>query len=253
MRQMNDPCRGGSRSAGCRFEALKPDPRNARVHSDRQVALIADSIRAFGFNVPVLVDEKGGLLAGHGRALAARRLGLAEVPTISLGHLTETERRAFIIADNRLGELASWDDAQLRVEFEELKVPRPRFLPLCDRFRDQRNRPPIRSGSASLPPGRAGRARDAISDRALATRSGAIGDRALSPSRGQATSGRSGPIVWFAATGLPPPPFSRTTPLSEAGRRRRGKARVFIQWTVVRRRRARKRRLETSIPRGVAG
>jgi ParB-like nuclease family protein len=94
-------------------EALTPDPRNARVHSARQIARIADSIAAFGFNVPVLVDEKGGVLAGHGRVLAARRLGLKEVPTIALDHMTEAESRAFMIADNRLGELASWDDGRL--------------------------------------------------------------------------------------------------------------------------------------------
>jgi ParB-like chromosome segregation protein Spo0J len=103
-------------------EALKPEKRNARVHSDRQVGRIADSIAAFGFNVPVLVDEKGGVLAGHGRVLAARRLKLEEVPTITLDHLTEAERRAFMIADNRLGELASWDDARLGLELEELKT-----------------------------------------------------------------------------------------------------------------------------------
>ena len=97
-------------------DALTPDPRNARVHSERQVARIADSIAAFGFNVPVLVDGKGGVLAGHGRLLAARRLGLEEVPTITLDHLDEARRRAFMIADNRLAELASWDDGRLGLE-----------------------------------------------------------------------------------------------------------------------------------------
>src|SRR5260370_21750429 len=89
------------------IEALTPDPRNARVHVPRQVARIADSIAAFGFNVPVLVDEKGGVLAGHGRVLAARRLGLEEVPAIALDHLNEAERRAFMIADNPLRDPAS--------------------------------------------------------------------------------------------------------------------------------------------------
>jgi ParB-like chromosome segregation protein Spo0J len=103
------------------LDALIPDKRNARVHVPRQVARIADSIAAFGFNVPVLIDEKGGVLAGHGRVLAARRLGLKEVPTIALDHLSETQARAFMIADNRLGELASWDDGRLRLELEELK------------------------------------------------------------------------------------------------------------------------------------
>ena len=102
-------------------EALTPDKRNARIHSARQVARIADSIAAFGFNVPILVDEKGGVLAGHGRLLAAKRLGLREAPTITLGHLNEARRRAFVIADNRLGELASWDQARLGAELKELK------------------------------------------------------------------------------------------------------------------------------------
>ena len=102
-------------------EALTPDKRNARIHSARQVARIADSIAAFGFNVPILVDEKRGVLAGHGRLLAAKRLGLREAPTITLGHLNEARRRAFVIADNRLGELASWDQARLGAELKELK------------------------------------------------------------------------------------------------------------------------------------
>jgi ParB-like chromosome segregation protein Spo0J len=102
------------------LDALIPDKRNARVHPARQVVRIADSIAAFGFNVPVLIDDKGGVLAGHGRVLAARRLGLKEVPTIALDHLSETQARAFMIADNRLGELASWDGARLGLELEEL-------------------------------------------------------------------------------------------------------------------------------------
>jgi ParB-like nuclease domain len=101
--------------------ALTPDKRNARIHSARQVARIANSIAAFGFNVPILVDEKGGVLAGHGRLLAAKRLRLREAPTIALGHLNEAQRRAFVIADNRLGEVASWDDGRLGAELKELK------------------------------------------------------------------------------------------------------------------------------------
>src|ERR1700739_283531 len=85
------------------LEALTPDPRNARVHTPRQVARIADSIAAFGFNVPVLIDAKGRVLAGHGGVLAARRLGLKQVPTIALDHLSEAQARAFMIADNRVG------------------------------------------------------------------------------------------------------------------------------------------------------
>jgi len=102
-------------------ESLTPNPENARVHGPRQIARIADSIAAFGFNVPILIDGDGAVLAGHGRVLAARRLGLREVPTIALDHLSEPERRAFMIADNRLAELASWDDRRLGVELKALK------------------------------------------------------------------------------------------------------------------------------------
>jgi hypothetical protein len=112
----------GDRRIAVRFPPLEPlwhDKRNARVHSARQVARIADSIAAFGFNLPVLVEEKGGVLAGNG--LAARRMGLKEVPTIVLDHLGEAERRAFMIADNRLPELAFWDDVRLGLEFSEFK------------------------------------------------------------------------------------------------------------------------------------
>jgi ParB-like chromosome segregation protein Spo0J len=101
--------------------SLRPAERNARAHSARQVARIAESIAAFGFNVPVLVDEKARILAGHGRVLAARRLGLKEVPTIMLAHLDEAERRAFMIADNRTAELASWDEGRLGLELRELR------------------------------------------------------------------------------------------------------------------------------------
>ena len=102
-------------------ESLTPNERNARLHSARQVRRIADSIAAFGFNVPVLIDAGGVVLAGHGRLLAAKRLGLKEVPTIRLDHLTDAQRRAFMIADNRLAERASWDDRRLAVELAGLK------------------------------------------------------------------------------------------------------------------------------------
>jgi len=101
-------------------EALEPDPRNARLHPAGQVSRIADSIAAFGFNVPVLIDGESRVVAGHGRLLAAKRLGLAEIPTIALDHLSEAERRAFMIADNRLTELACWDDKRLGEELREL-------------------------------------------------------------------------------------------------------------------------------------
>lgn len=101
--------------------ALEPDRRNARIHPEGQVRRIADSIEAFGFNVPVLIDGENRVVAGHGRLLAARRLGLGEIPTIALDHLGEAERSAFMIADNRLAELASWDMGRLGEELEELK------------------------------------------------------------------------------------------------------------------------------------
>lgn len=99
---------------------LIPYTGNARTHSDKQVAQIAASIRKFGFTNPVLIDEEGGIVAGHGRVAAAKQLGIAEVPTIVLGHLTPAERRAYVIADNRLAELAGWDREILKIEFQAL-------------------------------------------------------------------------------------------------------------------------------------
>ncbi len=99
---------------------LRLDPGNPRTHSPKQVAQIARSIEAFGFNVPVLVDGTGKVIAGHGRILACRRLGLAEVPTIQLEHLSEAQARAFLIADNRLGEIATWDDRLLAEQLRAL-------------------------------------------------------------------------------------------------------------------------------------
>ena len=96
--------------------------RNARTHSARQVQQIAASLREFGFIVPVVVNEKGVLLAGHGRLRAAQLLGFKEVPTIAVTHLTEELQRAFMLADNRLAELAGWDEDLLRVELQELSV-----------------------------------------------------------------------------------------------------------------------------------
>src|SRR5438270_5577962 len=94
-------------------EQLRPDPRNPRLHSERQLKQIARSIDTFGFNVPVLADREGNLLAGHGRVEAARRLGFREIPVIWLEHLTPEQARAFSIADNRLAETSSWDDRLL--------------------------------------------------------------------------------------------------------------------------------------------
>lgn len=98
-------------------DSLIPYARNSRTHSDEQVAQIAASIREFGFTNPVLVDGNNGVIAGHGRLLAAQKLGLAEVPVIELAHLSDTQKRAYIIADNKLAINAGWDDAMLAVEF----------------------------------------------------------------------------------------------------------------------------------------
>src|SRR5580698_13473 len=102
-------------------EKLIPWARNPRTHSGAQVAQIAASIAEFGFNNPILVDTKAGIIAGHGRLLAARKLGLTEVPVIVLDHLTEAQKRAYVIADNKLAENAGWDDDLLRVEIEALQ------------------------------------------------------------------------------------------------------------------------------------
>ena len=103
------------------LDRLLPYAANARTHSDHQVAQIAGSIAAFGFNVPCLVDERGVLIAGHGRLLAARNLELETVPVIRLEHLSEAQVRAFRLADNRIAENAGWDDELLRVELEQLR------------------------------------------------------------------------------------------------------------------------------------
>ena len=99
---------------------LIPYARNSRTHSDAQVAQIAGSIKEFGFTNPVLIDADGGIIAGHGRVLAARKLNMPEVPCIELGHLTAAQRRAYVIADNKLALNAEWDDAMLRLELDDL-------------------------------------------------------------------------------------------------------------------------------------
>jgi DNA modification methylase len=100
---------------------LIPHARNARTHSEDQVAQIAGSIAEFGFVNPVLVGDDGVIVAGHGRVLAARKLGLADAPVIVLSHLTPTQRRALMIADNRIAENAGWDDAMLGAELAALR------------------------------------------------------------------------------------------------------------------------------------
>jgi len=103
------------------IDSLIPYARNSRTHSDAQVAQIAASIKEFGFTNPVLIDEEGGIIAGHGRVMAARKLKLAEVPCIRLSHLTDTQKRAYVIADNKLALNAGWDNEMLQVEFADLK------------------------------------------------------------------------------------------------------------------------------------
>ena len=102
-------------------ETLIPYARNSRTHSDAQVAQIAASIKEFGFTNPVLIDQGVGIIAGHGRVLAARKLGLPEVPCIRLGHLTDAQKRAYVLADNKLALNAGWDTEMLKVEFADLQ------------------------------------------------------------------------------------------------------------------------------------
>jgi DNA modification methylase len=101
---------------------LLPYARNSRTHSDEQISQIASSVREFGFTNPILVSPENDIIAGHGRALAAAKLGMAEVPCIRLGHLTETQRKAYVIADNRLALNAGWDAGMLKLELLDLKT-----------------------------------------------------------------------------------------------------------------------------------
>ena len=101
-------------------DSLIPYARNSRSHSDSQVAQIAGSIREFGFTNPCLIDAQDGLIAGHGRVLAALKLKIDTVPCIRLSHLTDTQRKAYVIADNKLALTSSWDAELLSLELEEL-------------------------------------------------------------------------------------------------------------------------------------
>jgi DNA modification methylase len=105
-----------------RTDDLKLDPNNPRRHSQKQIRQIGNSIETFGFNVPILIDRFGNVIAGHGRLLAAIALGITEVPTLCLDHLTPAQARAFMIADNRLTEIATWDDPLLAQQFRELSL-----------------------------------------------------------------------------------------------------------------------------------
>lgn len=102
-------------------KSLIPYARNAKLHNESQVASIAGSIKEFGFNNPVLIDSDNGVIAGHGRVLAAQKLGLESVPCIRLEHLTENQKRAYIIADNRLSETGGgWEKEMLKLELDDI-------------------------------------------------------------------------------------------------------------------------------------
>lgn len=101
-------------------DRLIPYARNSRTHSDEQVAQIAASIKEFGFLNPIIVDGESGIIAGHGRVMAAQKLGLKELPCVEASHLTDAQRKAYVIADNKLALNAGWDDEMLRIELGEL-------------------------------------------------------------------------------------------------------------------------------------
>ena len=102
------------------LDTLRLDPLNPRVHSQKQIAQVAGSIRAFGFNVPLLIDDDNKIIAGHGRVLACKLLGITEVPTICLSHLSPWQVRAFTIADNKLTENATWNEILLGEQLKAL-------------------------------------------------------------------------------------------------------------------------------------
>ena len=102
-------------------EDLIPYVRNARTHSDEQIAQLAGSIREFGWTNPILVDEKNNVIAGHGRIMAARKLGIAEIPSIVLTGLTKAQQQALVLADNKLALNSGWDEEMLKAELESLQ------------------------------------------------------------------------------------------------------------------------------------
>lgn len=103
------------------IDSLIPYVNNARTHSDEQILQVASSIKEFGFTNPILIDEEGGIIAGHGRLMAAKKLNLTEVPTITLTNLTEAQKKAYVIADNKLALNADWDINLLKIEFNRLE------------------------------------------------------------------------------------------------------------------------------------
>lgn len=103
------------------IDDLIPYARNSRQHSDLQIAQLAGMIKEFGFKQPILVDGDNGIIAGHGRVLAARKLGMTDIPTIEVSDLSETQKKAFIIADNKIALNSTWDQDLLKLEIEELQ------------------------------------------------------------------------------------------------------------------------------------
>ena len=103
------------------IDELIPYINNSRTHSDAQVAQIAASIKEFGWTNPVLMDGDNGIIAGHGRVLAARKLGQTDIPTIELSHMTDTQKRAYIIADNKLALNAGWNEELLALELKDIE------------------------------------------------------------------------------------------------------------------------------------
>ncbi len=106
---------------------LKLNPKNSRTHSKKQIQQIAQSINALGFNNPVLIDKNNTIIAGHGRVLAAKELGMDTIPVICLNHMTQEQIRAYIIADNKLAEAAGWDKEILKIELDFLMNLEPDF------------------------------------------------------------------------------------------------------------------------------
>jgi hypothetical protein len=104
-----------------KLDALIPYARNSRTHDDAQVAQIAASIKEFGWTNPILLDGENGIIAGHGRVMAAQKLGEIKVPTIELAHMTDIQKQAYIIADNKLALNAGWDNQMLALEIKDLK------------------------------------------------------------------------------------------------------------------------------------
>lgn len=103
-------------------DELIPYVNNARTHSDEQITQIASSIKEFGFNAPIILDGANGVLAGHGRLLAAKKLGLKEVPCVENKDLTEAQKKAYILADNKIALNSGWNEELLKIEFEDLKL-----------------------------------------------------------------------------------------------------------------------------------